>query len=163
MANGPGVDSLIPIKSIISEILAQLFARTSVLIKGIIAYPPPKVNNPILKNTVNNQKELLSILFCSSPTNGLISEKPILIPLLLKTMKATVNVFYSPRSAGCLFPLSRPLTSAISWLPSKGGFMKICASFLIPFSSMLSQTALSPTTPCSLSLLRKPNEITGEP
>ena len=63
-----------------------------------------------------NNSVALKTLFAMFFWNGLSSERPTLILLLLKTMKATVNVSYSPRSAGCLFPLSRPLTSVISLL-----------------------------------------------
>lgn len=54
MVIGPGVDSAITVKSIISSCVIHFFFSTqSFSIRDIIAYPPPKVNNPILAKVRN--------------------------------------------------------------------------------------------------------------
>ena len=55
-ANGPGVLSDIAIKSNSISFPIQPFAVISLIIRGIIAWPPPIVNSPILKKVQNNSK-----------------------------------------------------------------------------------------------------------
>ena len=55
MEIGPGVDSAITVTSIISScVIHFLFSTQLFSITEIIAYPPPKVNKPILANTKNS-------------------------------------------------------------------------------------------------------------
>ena len=55
IAMGPGVDSAITVISIISSWVIHSFPVTQTFsISGIIAYPPPKVNNPIFENVKNS-------------------------------------------------------------------------------------------------------------
>ena len=50
MAMGPGVDSAMAVTVTISSWVIQLFFSTQISsISAIMAYPPPKVNKPILK------------------------------------------------------------------------------------------------------------------
>lgn len=66
-ANGPGVDSEIPINSKSSSLVAQEYFKIYSFIRGIIAYPPPIVKKPILKNVINNVKNIFNLfylLFC---------------------------------------------------------------------------------------------------
>ena len=57
MAIGPGVDSAMATMSRMSLSLIQcFFSATSRWISGIMAYPPPKVKAPILKNTRNRDR-----------------------------------------------------------------------------------------------------------
>src|SRR5690606_41988800 len=56
---GPGVDSAIPMNWSTCVIVKYPFDTTSVRISGIIAYPPPNVNNPIwkkIRNSFNNSR-----------------------------------------------------------------------------------------------------------
>lgn len=65
-AMGPGVDSAIAIISSKSSFVAHCFLSTiSRCISGIIAYPPPKVKAPILKNVANKPK---AFFFTNSPS-----------------------------------------------------------------------------------------------
>ena len=55
MAMGPGVDSAMATTSASSSTLIQpRRLETSSSIRDIMAYPPPKVKSPILKNVANN-------------------------------------------------------------------------------------------------------------
>lgn len=56
IAKGPGVDSDIAMNSRSSLLVAQEYLSMYSLIRGIIAYPPPNVKRPILKNTERSIK-----------------------------------------------------------------------------------------------------------
>ena len=61
-AIGPGVDSAIATISSISSLLIHFFfSAISFCIRGIIAYPPPKVNAPIFKKAQN--REIRSLIY----------------------------------------------------------------------------------------------------
>ncbi len=61
---GPGVHSEIENISKSSSLVINLcFCVTSLSINGSIEYPPPKVNNPILKNILNKVNKLKMPLF----------------------------------------------------------------------------------------------------
>ena len=63
IAIGPGVDSeIVIISSSSSSVIHFFFSTNSLLIKDIIAYPPPKVNAPIL-NIVKNIIKYCLIFF----------------------------------------------------------------------------------------------------
>ena len=147
----------------------RIFAKSNVFTSVLTLLKKQKKSffPPFLRKTSRSiglkNKSSLSTLSCSSLKNGLRSRKQISINAPIKITKVIATAFSSPFSAICLFPLSRLLTSVISWLPFKGGFMKIYASFLIPFSNMLLQTVLLPIIPCFLSPLRKPNATIGVP
>ena len=67
IANGPGVDSEIAINSKSSSLVAHEYLKIYSFIRGIMAYPPPIVKRPILKNVINNVKnifKLFYLLFC---------------------------------------------------------------------------------------------------
>lgn len=60
MDTGPGVHSEIEnISKSSSDGRNLCFSHISFSMKGSIEYPPPKVNNPILKNTLNNTYRVL--------------------------------------------------------------------------------------------------------
>ena len=63
MAIGPGVDSAITVIFIISSWVIHRFFSTQVFsIREIMAYPPPKVNKPILaKDRKRSKKEFISL------------------------------------------------------------------------------------------------------
>lgn len=63
---GPGVHSDMENTSkSSSEVINLCFSHISFSMNGSMEYPPPKVNNPILKNTLNNTVRFL--YFKSSP------------------------------------------------------------------------------------------------
>ena len=63
IAIGPGVDSAIMKMSPISPLLSHFFFLTiSSSINGIIAYPPPKVNKPILKKVKKSVRHFFIII-----------------------------------------------------------------------------------------------------
>ena len=62
IAKGPGVDSDIAIK-LDKSLISNPKLVASSLISGIIEYPPPKVNSPILKKVKNNLSIVFYLLF----------------------------------------------------------------------------------------------------
>jgi hypothetical protein len=58
-AIGPGVISETEIMSINSEEVSHPLVSISFCISGIMAYPPPKLNNPILKKERNNSRYII--------------------------------------------------------------------------------------------------------
>ena len=81
---GPGVDSAIAIISRISSSVTQfLFSTVSFWISGIIAYPPPKVNAPILKKVKNSCHNVPSWCKHGVAALGICVQKSRLAPLLI--------------------------------------------------------------------------------
>jgi hypothetical protein len=62
MAKVPGVLSLMAMKFIRSSGDIHPWEYTSDCMRGIIAYPPPKVKSPILKKVKNNFKRIIAFL-----------------------------------------------------------------------------------------------------
>lgn len=60
IAKGPGVDSDIAINSKRVLLSIKEYLIIFSFIKGIIAYPPPKVKRPILKNIENSKTFIIS-------------------------------------------------------------------------------------------------------
>ena len=70
IANTPGHDCATAIKSIKSSSLAHCLLSTTVcFIKGIMAYPPPIVNRPILAKVMNNSN--IFFFVCKTPREAL--------------------------------------------------------------------------------------------
>lgn len=71
IAIGPGVDSAITVIFIISSDVIHCFRSThSCSISPIMAYPPPKANNPIFANVINNSNKILILYYFRSDTNS---------------------------------------------------------------------------------------------
>ena len=62
IATGPGVDSAMTVTFTRSSWVIHFFRDTQISsITEIMAYPPPKVNAPILKNVRNSSSSILSL------------------------------------------------------------------------------------------------------